>query len=103
MTNRHVSLVALCVAGAETMFWLYTFYYIEHRTNPLGDGMEWLAEVPVTMIVLGGVVPAVLLAMAGFWYRWAGNAGALFAVGALIADVVVWSEIPGEFANKVVH
>jgi len=85
------------------MFWLYTFYYIEHRTNPLGDGMEWLAEVPLTMIVLGLVAPAVLLAIAGFWYRWAGLAGALFAGGALIADAVVWSEIPREFAHKTVH
>ncbi len=103
MTNKRLSLAVLALAAAEVMFWIYTFSYIDQRTNPLGDGMEWLAEVPLTIIALAGVLPAVLLAIAGFWFRWAGLAGALFAAGALIADVVIWSQILGEFAHKAVH
>lgn len=103
MTNRPFSLAVLALAGAELLFWIYTFYYIDRHANPMGDGMEWLAEVPMTMIVLFGVAPAVLLAIGGFWFRWAGVVGALVAGGALMADVVVWSQILGEFAHKTAH
>ena len=103
MSNARLSQAVLALAAAELLFWAYSFYYIDHRTNPLGDGLEWLAEVPLTTIVLGGVAPALLLAIAGFWYRWAGIAGVLFAGGALVADVVIWSEILREFAHKTVH
>ena len=103
MSNKRLSLAVLALAAAETLFWLYTFYCIEHRANPLGDGMEWLAEVPMTVIALAGVLPAALLALAGFRFRWAGIAAALFAGGALVADVAIWSQILGEFAHKTVH
>jgi hypothetical protein len=53
--------------------------------------------------LLFGVAPAVLLAIAGFWFRWLGIAGALFAAGALIADVLIWTEIVSEFAPKTAH
>ena len=101
MTKKRLSLAVLAVA--ETLFWLCTFYYVSHRTNPLGDGLEWMAEVPLTIIVLAGVVPAGLLAIAGFWFRLAGMAAAAFACAALIADVVIWIELLGEFAHKIVH
>jgi hypothetical protein len=103
VTKKRLSLAVLALAAAETLFWLYTFYYINHRTNPLGDGLEWMAEVPLTIIVLAGVVPAVLLAIAGFWFRLAAIAAATFACAALIADVVIWIELLGEFAHKTVH
>jgi hypothetical protein len=103
VTKKRLSLAVLALAAAETLFWLYTFYYINHRTNPLGDGLEWMAEVPLTIIVLAGVVPAALLAIAGFWFRIAAMAAAAFACAALIADVVIWIELLGEFAHKTVH
>ena len=103
MTKKRISLAVLALAAAETLFWLYTFYYVSHRTNPLGDGLEWMAEVPLTSIVLTGVVPAALLAIAGFWFRLAGMAAAAFAGAALIADVVIWIELLGEFARKTAH
>jgi hypothetical protein len=62
-----------------------------------------MAEVPLTIIVLAGVMPAALLAVAGFWFRLAGMAATAFAVVALIADVVIWIELLGEFAHKTVH
>ena len=103
MTRKRFSLAVLALAAAETLFWLYTFYYINHRTNPLGDGLESMAEVPLTLIVLAGVAPAALLAIAGFWFRFAGMAAAAFACVVLIADVVIWIELLGEFAHKTVH
>ena len=103
MTAQRLSLAVLALAAAETLFWLYTFYYIDHRTNPMGDGLEWMAEVPMTIIVLAGVMPAAVLAIAGLWFRFAGMAAAAFACAALIADVVIWTEILGEFAHKTVH
>jgi hypothetical protein len=103
VTKKRLSLAVLALAAAETLFWLYTFYYINHRTNPLGDGMEWLAEVPLIIIVLAGVVPAAVLAVAGFWFRFAGMAAAAFACAALIADVVIWIELLDEFAHKAAH
>ncbi len=69
MTTRQFSLAVLALAGAELLFWIYTFYDIDRRANPMGDGLEWIAEVPMTMIVLFGVAPAALLAIGGLWYR----------------------------------
>ncbi len=89
MSKRQISLAVLALAAAEVLFWIYTFYYIAHRTNPLGDGMEWLAEMPMTIITLASALPAALLAITGFWFRWAGPTGDVFAAGALIADAVI--------------
>lgn len=100
MTDKRLSLAVLALAGAETLFWLYTFYDIGRRANPLGDGMEWMAEVPLTIIVVTGVLPAAVLAIAGFWFRFAGVAAAAFAGVALVADVVIWIELLGEFARS---
>jgi hypothetical protein len=103
MSSRHIALAVLALAAAETLFWAYTFYDIDRRTNPLGDGLEWIAEVPLTIIVLAGVAPAAVLGFAGLWWRWAGIAGALFAAGALVADAIIWPQILTEFAHKTVH
>jgi hypothetical protein len=103
MTNKRLCLAVFVLAAAETLFWLYTFYFIGRHANPRGDGMEWLAEVPMTLIFLCGVVPALILGIAGRRFRWAAIAAALFVAGAAIADVVIWTEILGEFAHKTAH
>ena len=86
MTNKRLSLVVLALAAAETLFWLYTFYYIGRHANPRGDGMEWLAEVPMTLIFLCGVVPALILGIVGLVVQAGAIAAALFAAGAAVAD-----------------
>ena len=103
MTGKRLSLAVLALAAAETLFWLYTFYFISRRANPRGDGMEWLAEVPMTLIFLAGVLPALGLGLVGLRFRWAAIAGAVFAAGALVADIVIWLQILAEFAGKTVH
>jgi hypothetical protein len=103
MTNPRLRLITLAVAGIETLFWLYTFYYIDRHANPLGDGMEWLGEVPLTTIVVTLVVPALILAVIGHWYALATKLAALLAAAALVADVVVWTQLLGEFAHRTAH
>ena len=84
-------------AGAETLFWLWTFRYIAARANPRGDGMEWLAEVPMSMIFLLLTLPALRLA-------WRGQGRSLWIAAALVlvsaaANALIWSEIVTEFAG----
>ena len=104
MTNdRKIFVAVLAAAAAETLFWIYTFYYIDARTNLRGDGMEWMAEVPMTIVFLFGVLPALIIGAAGWWFPLCAKIAALFALGTLIADVVIWTQIMGEFAHKTVH
>ena len=37
----------LAVAGAQTAYWLYTFRLIAVNANLMGDGMEFVAIVPL--------------------------------------------------------
>jgi hypothetical protein len=55
----------LILAGGETLFWLSNFQYIAARTNPLGDGMEWLAIVPMTAVFVMLTLPALILGIRG--------------------------------------
>ena len=103
MTNKRIWRAVLGVAGAETLFWLYTFYSIGAHANPRGGGYEWLAAVPMTMIFLFGVLPALVLVVIGWWFPIASKIAALFAAGALIADAIIWTQILGEFAHKTAH
>jgi hypothetical protein len=103
ITNARLRNATLCLASAETLFWFYTFYYIDHRTNLMGDGMEWLAEVPMATIFLTLAVPALILGVVGSWYALATKLAAGFAAVALAANAVVWTQIMGEFAHKTVH
>jgi len=103
MTNTRLCLATLAVVAVETLFWLYIFYYIDGHANPLGDGMEWLAVVPMTIIFLALVVPALILAVVGRRFALATKLAAGLAVIAAAADVVVWTQILGEFAHKTAH
>jgi hypothetical protein len=103
MCNARLRLATFALAAGETLFWLYTFYYIGRHANPLGDGMEWLGEVPLTAIVLTLVAPALILAAIGHWYPLTTKIAALLAAGALVADVVVWIQLLGEFGHRAAH
>jgi heme/copper-type cytochrome/quinol oxidase subunit 1 len=94
--RQHVRLAALAVAIADIVFWLYAFSYISRHANPLGDGMEWAAMVPLTIIALCLAFPALVLSpfLRAAWIA----VGLAFA--AAIADIVVWTQVLGEFATK---
>ena len=103
LTNSKLRLVAFGLAAAETIFWIYTFAYIAGRANPKGDGMEWLAAVPMTGIFAALVLPALVFCSFGGRFPLATKLAAGFAAAALVADAVVWTQIMGEFAHKSVH
>jgi heme/copper-type cytochrome/quinol oxidase subunit 4 len=69
LTRRRLCLAVLGLAAVETLFWLYTFYYVDRHANPLGNGLELIALVPMTMIFLMGVLPALALVCSAFAFR----------------------------------
>jgi hypothetical protein len=92
---RAARLLVLGLAGAQTIFWIYTFFYIDARANPKGDGMEWLAIVPMSFIFFALVLPALIMGIGGRALR---TATIMALIGAA-ANFVVWSQILGEFAG----
>ena len=89
--------LVLIGAGAETLFWFWTFSYIGARANPMGDGMEWLAEVPMTAIFLALTLPALLLARRG-----QGRSlilAAVLVLASAAANALIWSEIVAEIGG----
>ena len=84
------------MAAAEIVFWLYAFSYISRHANPLGDGLEWAAMVPLTFIALCLAFPALVLSP----FRRAAWISAGLAVTAALADIVIWTQILGDFAGK---
>ena len=88
-------------AAAETLFWFWTFSYIGARANPMGDGMEWLAEVPLFCMFVLFTLPALVLAWGGQG-RSLGIAAVLVLVSAA-GNALLWSEIASEFAGSVVR
>jgi hypothetical protein len=85
----------ILVAGAQTVFWLYTWYYILGHANPKGDGMELMATMPMTMIFLVLVAPALVLGLAGRALRTA----LVLLLIALVLNFFIWSEVVKELAS----
>jgi hypothetical protein len=55
---RGVIYVAVAV---QAMLWIAAIGYIGWHTNAKGDGMEWVAVVPVSVILALGVAPPLAL------------------------------------------
>jgi hypothetical protein len=55
--------VALAVASAGTLFWLYTFYGIARVPSGDGSGFQWIAVMPLGLIFLVLTLPALILAL----------------------------------------
>jgi hypothetical protein len=85
--------VALTVASAGALFWLYTFYGIAQV--PVGDssGFQWIAVIPLGLIFLVLTLPALILALIDrlLWFSLI-----LGCVG-LVAFVYLWNVLLGEF------
>jgi hypothetical protein len=94
--REHVRLAAMGMAAAEIVFWLYAFSYISRHANPLGDGLEWAAMVPLTIVTLCLAFPALVFSP---FARAAWIAAGMALAGAL-ADAVIWMQVLGEFASK---
>jgi len=90
MTGRRLWSCLCAAVTAETLFWLYTLNYVSRHANPRGDGTEWMAEVPLTIVFLGGVLPAVFLCIFGWWSPRATKIGTVFAATSGALDLVFW-------------
>lgn len=85
--------IALAIAGAGTLFWLYTFYAIAQVPAGDGTGFQWIAVIPLGFVFIVCTLPALILALAGRLLR---AAIVLGAIG-LAAFAWLWSELLGEF------
>ena len=52
--------IILAVA-VQALIYLYLYVYIFQRSNPMGDGMEWVAVMPATFVLAAGAGPALAL------------------------------------------
>jgi len=57
--------VVLAVAGAGTLFWLYTFYGIAQVPMGDGSGMQWVAVMPLGLVFVVFTLPALVCAWKG--------------------------------------
>lgn len=95
MPSNHLDFhrLAVVLAAVGTLFWLYTFYAIDHVPPGDGTGFQWLAVIPLGAIFAGFFLPAWLLVAAGRLPRFT----VVLGVCGLIAFAVVWTQLLAEF------
>jgi len=86
----------LAIAGAQTLFFLYTIYYVISRANPKGDGFELVAIGPMGLIFLLLVLPALMM---GLNKRETLKIPAILCLLGIAANFIVWGQIVSEFAQ----
>ena len=88
------AVIYVCVA-AQVLLWLGLIVTIARHTNPKGDGMEWVAMAPASIILALGIGPALAFRRERglLWL------GALLAFAGLIAGGALFLEILREFAE----
>ena len=85
--------IAFVVAGAGTLFWLYTFYAIAQVPAGDGTGFQWVAVMPLGAIFFALVLPALVLTLKG---RRLPLAIVLGCAG-LVAFAFLWNQLLNEF------
>jgi hypothetical protein len=87
--------VALAIAFAGTLFWLYTFYGIAQVPVGDGTGFQWIGVIPLAAIFLALTLPALLLSLIGrlLW------AAIVLGCAGLVAFAIVWRQLLDEFYN----
>jgi hypothetical protein len=91
--NLLLRAAALAVAGAGTLFWLYTFYGIAQVPVGDGSGFQWVAVMPLGLIFVVFTLPALVMSWKGH-FLWV----ALVVGGAgLVAFALLWNELLSEF------
>jgi hypothetical protein len=85
--------LALAVAGAGTLFWLYTFYGIAQVPAGDGTGFQWIAVMPLGAVFLVLTLPALILALSGRALR----ISIVLDLLGLAAFAWLWSELLTEF------
>ncbi len=90
---------AAIIASAGTLFWLYTFYAIDHVPMGDGTGFQWLALIPLGFVFAVFFVPAWLLIAIGWLPRFTAALG----ICGLIAFAVVWTQLLAEFPKTQLY
>jgi len=93
MNNQTLRLVTLGLCVAATAFWVYTFYAIAQLPEGDGTGFQWIAEVPLTAILLLAVLPAAIMS----FFQKTIPVAAMFAVAAVILYGILWLQLLEEF------
>jgi hypothetical protein len=97
MESKGLRLLAWICAGLQVLVWLYLAYYIGQHTNPKGDGMEWVAMSPATMILVATIVPVWRLARNNNG-EWLEVAAGLAALGVAL-NLLLFFQVANEFAG----
>jgi hypothetical protein len=87
--------LVVAVAGAQTLYWLYTFRLIFMNADPLGDGFEYVAIVPFGVVFLALVAPSLWLASGGRMLP----LSAALGVAGLVLNVLLFIEIASELTG----
>ena len=93
-TGKAARWTIMAIAAAQTLFWLYTIYYVIVHASPKGDGFELVAIMPMSVIFLAFGLPAFLKARAGRSLKVA----AILCLIGLAANFLVWAQILSELA-----
>jgi hypothetical protein len=96
LRNLNFRQMAAVIAALGTLFWLYTFYAIDHVPQGDGSGFQWLAVFPLGGIFAIFFLPAWLLVAIGRLPRLTIALG----VAGLVAFAVVWMQLLAEFPKK---
>src|SRR5262249_61035193 len=88
-SNLLLRAVVLAVAGAGTLFCLYTFYGVAQVPMGDGSGMQWVAVRPLGLVFVVFTLPALVCAWKGHFLS---VALALGCAG-LIAFARLWNEL----------
>ena len=86
--------VAIYIAVAlQVLIWLGLFVYIARHANPKGDGMEWVALMPESVIL--GIAPPLAFSREGRMQP----VGLIIAGIGIILNIALFFEISREFAG----
>ncbi|MDN4986398.1 hypothetical protein KUL72_29165 [Bradyrhizobium arachidis] len=96
LTSLNYRKIAVLVATAGTLFWLYTFYAIAHVPQGDGTGFQWLAVFPLGMVFGLFFLPAWLLVA----INWLPRFTTLVGLAGLIAFAIIWAELLSEFPKS---
>ncbi len=57
--GERLRLLILGGIALQALIYLYLFVFIGRHANPMGDGLEWVAIVPATVILAAGMIPSI--------------------------------------------
>ena len=77
--------------AAQVALWVGLIAYIAWHTNPRGDGMEWVAVMPASLICFLGVAPA-----RSFRKRSRPLPGVVVACIGLVISIAFFAEVVSE-------